>query len=383
MRIRNSKLLLSAVLGLSLVWPAAAIRDDRVFESPNLGLAFFHPKSWIFKQKKHSVEFTIPLYEGKSQAKVEIFENTFRGTADLWQQLQGTAAKSQGAGVEKQWREDYLGVPMLLTKLTYVDRTVEMAAYTGLLYTRTPNKFQFRLAVPRGNFDDAEAIWKAALLTLRTIDGSLPLVEDPPPVEIAEPGKKPKKPKKPDQGKPTDTARVPDAPLKPSVTIVLHPAITAPMKGRFGSEKLEVQLAGQPSILRYEKGWTVTKVGDKLRFTHARASGIVTVDVLSTIDSLSPENQLVSAPSKTLSQFKSVSRREDPAMFRTAAGYRVATVLREGKSEAGDLVLFYGIGSFDNHYWLVEYRSESMKQAKDDLKLIRSLMETLGLQPNL
>lgn len=353
-----------------------AYAEDKLYQNPALGLAMRHPDTWSFKQKKTFSEFTIPIAEGRSQARVEIFENTFRTSAEDWQNLQATVAKDQKRTVERQWIEDILGVPLLLTKVNYMDKGFELSSLGGLLFSKTNVKFQFRLIVPAGNYDEAEQIWKEALLTLRTIDGTLPEPEDPAGAikrPVPRPGKGTPKP-----DKPTSTQAA--EPEKPRPTITMQSNLEKPIKGRFGKGALPMMVSGKEATLRYDSAWTIQKEGERYRASHPKLRGAILLEALTPIDSPEAERQLILAPAKTFGDFKKISKRMDSAPTRTKAGYKLSTVWRDGESTSGTLFVMHAVGSSDENYWLMEYRGASFAAYSAEKKLVESLMETLAIE---
>jgi len=363
------------LLSLLLIVPTLALAGDKLFQSPPHGLAMRHPDNWTFKQKKSFSEFTIPIAEGRSQARVEIFENTFRTTAADWQTLQETVAKDMKRTVERQWSEDLLGVPLLMTKVNYTEKAFEMSSLTGLLFTRTNVKFQFRMVVPAGSYDEAETLWKEALLTLQTIDGNLPQPEDPEGA-IKRPVGKPVKGEKPEKASSTNAA----APEKPRPTIVMHSSLNKPQKSRPGSESLPLTVSGKEATLRFASGWTVEKQGEKFRFSHTKVKGSILVEALTPIDSPEAERQLILAPASTFGAFTKIGKRVDSPAVRTDAGYKLSTIWRDGESAQGPLFILHGVAQGDGNYWLMEYRNTSLKAYSDERKTIEQLMNSLAIE---
>lgn len=371
---------MSLVTPLLLLLTAQQQTSDKVFQSPTLGLSLSHAPTWAFKRKKHSSEFTIPIQDGKSQFRVEIFEAEYRGTIPRWQEIEAMLVSSTKKTLIKQWQEEYLGVPMLLTSSSYTDKNgYELSMQSGLLYTKGPTKFQYRLESPSGVFDEAQQIWKEALLSLRTTDGRVPEVEDPESVvPDVESKKKPKKDRLDPVGKP-DT-RPSDAVVKPTKT----ERITADDFDRgkivLGPQSQKVTVGGKEGELRFAAGWTLKPVeGTGFILTHPKVPIKLTLEAAGVLDAPQPDRALLGLANQTLDLFKTVSSRLDTNPRWTRAGQKLITVKREGVDSAGKAItVVHAVGYLGDYYW-----AGTLVGTPDEFKagqtVINDLFETMAV----
>src|SRR5690242_18114511 len=118
-----------ALLAVSVV-----AQDKAVFRDDHLGLQFEHPKTWKVRKERNGSVFSIPL-DGGTEATLQLFPAKFNDKADQWQLIQVDINRSLKRTVDKQWQEEYLTVPMLLTRSHYEVNGQTVSALVGLLYS--------------------------------------------------------------------------------------------------------------------------------------------------------------------------------------------------------------------------------------------------------
>lgn len=327
---------------LLLVMAVQSVQDKAVYKDNHLGLQFEHPKSWKVRRDRYSAVFEFTV-DGGQTATVQLFSAKYKDTADTYQLIQAEINKSMKRTIDRQWQEEFLGVPMLLTKISYVEGGKPMSTLTGLLYTSYEEKMNFRLTVPAEGAEKAEAAWHDVLLTLRTISGELPDPENP-----DKPAVKPEPPKS---------------------STVLTPK-TVNNKTVRGSVETEFSAGDTKFKLYLPEGWTISG-------TTLKAPGITGTLELNVAVGLPEEagKQLVQAAAGTLSEFQSVSIREDPKPLAAKSGAVVGEVVRIGTSKDHPLVIGHIVGSCEAVYWIVTYRNADVGSYKKDKKELTNLMQ--------
>lgn len=345
--------------------------QTKLFSSPSLGITLTYPKNWRFENKRSFSQFIFPVLDGKSQAKLIILDAEFRDESSAWQTLQADVIKTQKRQLVNQWEETLLSVPLLLTQVQYVDRGVDMTALTGLLYSFTPRKFQFRLEVPTVAFSDADTLWRSVLVSVRTTDGSDLTVERP--------GVPFPKRTKPSKERPTSEDVAPPEPERPPVQYVWKPQ-NAPKRPVVGSERAVGTFQGLSVELAFARGWTCKPDDTGFSLTHPKLSVPLHVDFHSTVTSPPASEYLADHVAAQLLEFAKVAIRQDKPGAYSAAGYRVASVARFGTLNAGGQgARFSAIGELRENYWHLSFAGEVSHWATDS-KLIDELMSTLGVQ---
>ncbi len=157
----------SLLISLTLVATAsqAKSQDLSLLEMPELGLVINHPKNWQVTTVRKSADLKVAIpIEGSSQkAQLELYNIAFNSEKDVWQLGQKAINDRMKREIMRQWEEEFLGVPMLLTKVSFVDKEGPQILLTGLIYSRTGKKMMFRLAASPDDFDKAEFMWREAM----------------------------------------------------------------------------------------------------------------------------------------------------------------------------------------------------------------------------
>lgn len=303
------------------------------FSNPELNFTFTHPKAWkVVTNKKAVSTVTIPIPESRSVATMEIYAVSYRLSSDEWLGMQASVAKNMGHEVVRQWTEDLLNVPLLLTRTQMAGSSGDQTVMQGMLYSATTRKLLFRLVAPTAVFAQAEAEWRALWPSMRTVDGTLPVREDPArTVEPVEPNKLPV--------------------FRPSPVVVIS-KVGVNGEAELGLVAIDCQAAGRTLKLHVPEGWSgVRREDGVIVLSHALLPTPLEVTVLSTLDSDLPARALFRLSAKSLDRYKTVATREEPVARPNKAGALVSFVLRSGQSADGPLRTLDAVGHTGEFYW--------------------------------
>lgn len=390
------KLLLAAGVGVLLVSQALAQDPPKAntpAEAPTLtvpytnfalGLSFDHPAIWklvedpkekkrlldlnIFKKKppKNTLKrasdetlFYIPV--GDRTATLEIFGALYDQTPELWEEVQQQVNSQLNRKIEKQWREEIMGVPLLLTKLSYPDEGETTIALSGLVYSRTPYKLQFRLTAPSIAYDQAEYELRQALQSIKTVQGDLPQAEDP--------------------NNPLTSSAYINKPTKPPKVTVLGSDKPEVVKIKKGEVAIPLTVSERKLVLTLPAGWTFDAPQNGVIVLHNPAvSGTVTVSVYSTLDSDPPEAAIIKASGASLNDYASVALRQEVQRDSSLAGAKLNAVWRTGQASAGTMTTCDAVGATGDNYWVLRYRLQGPPNSKER-KLIEALTDGMSADP--
>jgi hypothetical protein len=316
--------IMALLLGAAL---QAQPADLATYRDRALGLSFQHPKAWTVERGRLFTTFSLPIEEGAS-AQAQLFGAVFRDRAENWQSLQAEINQAQGRTIERQWQEELLGVPMLLTRVAYSEGEQARVLVIGLLYSATA-------AIA----DRAQQQWWEAMLTLRTLSGQLPGEEDP--------------------SKPLEDL----APREPQPVIVLRkPAAEAT------TVRGPVRVAAEGMTLSLPEGWRleggtlqVEGLRGRLRISVGEGAGQVAGDALER------------AASESMAAFATVELRKDQVGAPAQSGALVASVWRRGKGKDGPLVRADYVGLCGDVHWMIRYEAAGLADWNADRSRIAAL----------
>ena len=347
--------------------PAAPTQKVVTFNDAHLGLLFDHPPTWLVEKHKkaHSSKseqgvtvMTLPTASSPNGATLEIFHARFASTPEIWQTVQERSNEQLSRTVDRQWQQDILGVPLLLTRISYTDKGQPTTTLTGLLYTRTHEKMLFRLTGPTPDFDNVQYAFTTAMQTLRTVDGVMPVEEDPDhPLPAAK------------KGDPLPAARIPIM-----QDVKLPKPFVAP-------NTLKLVISARPVVFHYPIDWTVQKVaGTVVTFKGVGLSAPVTLTFQSDLDSDTPSNTLMTLTSQDLSLFDSVALRVDSPPLTNKSGCTVSSVWRTGKTAKGPLYTFQATAQQGDFYLVADFRGTGAESSKEDKKTLEKFLGLVSLQ---
>ncbi|MCW5938770.1 MAG: hypothetical protein KIS64_03855 [Fimbriimonadaceae bacterium] len=315
-----------------------------------LGLTFQYPREWKLTKARLFDEFEIPL-EGGQKATVQLFRAAYRDSQETWQQVQAEVNRTLQRTVVRQWTEEILGAPLLLTKVAYKDQGRDMVSVTGLLYVATVEKLQFRLTSGAEQSDTAEQNWRRALMTLRTVSGELPPAEGPgQKAVVIEP------PKRTTTLKPVDPSKKP-----------VRGQVLVPWKAEGRSFNALLPL-----------GWSL---GDDGRLSNPALTGIVRFAVRPE-SRAAAERAHAETAREGLAEFKSVRVRRDMVARVADSGALTWMTFRDGEAEKGRMAIANWTFHFENLTWTVQYRSATPDSIAVDRRALDALAKALFVEPS-
>jgi hypothetical protein len=320
-----------------------------------LGLSFRKPVEWRVEQGRVQTTFTVPT-QGDDVATIQVFESLYRQTPEQWQEMQLEINDQLGREVEEQWRETLLGVPLLLTRLSYNEAGTSLKTLVGLLYSATDLKLNYRLTAKESDFDFASDEWKEALLTLRTADGALPGTESPDrPFGVAEEENEEEEP-------------VPNA---------FRWELPEPGANReIGPVRESISVGESTFVLTMPENWRVEMRGEERVLVHPDLTR-----PLSLRFGGGDQQAAVSALSRTagqkLSDYETVELREDSAGDFSKSGAWVKSIRRSGTDAEGERVGVDAVGWYDGRFWQVGIVYPSVEEYQDDKRLLEQLFAYL------
>ena len=338
---------------------SANSQDQSLLEMPDLGLAMNHPKDWQISPvgKTRDLKVLIPIQGSSQMALLELFGIPFNSEREVWQLGQKAINERMKREVMRQWEEELLGVPLLLTKINFVDKTGPQILMTGMVYSRTAKKLMFRLSAAPDDFDKAEFIWRETMNTFRTSQPWAP--EDPN--------------QKPD----------PKAPIKnPLPAVITKPnSLDSEVKMVKPPVAVETTVAGRKVELRIPGEWAGKLQEDgSIVLTNPEVGGPVKINMASSLDSDPPQRALLAASSKTLNDFQKVSKRDESLPAKNKAGAMLSSVWRTGLSGQGDLFTCDANVFVSDFYALASFRSTNPGKIGADRKLIEALLQHMTIQ---
>lgn len=326
--------------------------------NPDTGLMFDYPSTWTSVITKTNAKFTIQLPNSGKIGTLEAFAISFRESAERFQELQRQINKDLRREITRQWQEELLGVPVLMTQVDFATEGQSFSSITALVYSATPRKLNFRLTAPAAGFDEALGQYRQLLQSVRTISGADISTEDPsapPPEKTTKP---PTQPPDPPKVLPADSGKA----------------------GRRGEIQVAMSAAGKDLTLFVPKGWTVEQSDAGIVLSRDRLLGTVQVSVFSTLDSPIALRKMNLESGKTIEEFSSIAKREDSTEKRNGAGALVTSARRIGVDGQGkELVVWHAVGASGDYYWLLTYRIKDKKQFGRERGIIEDLMDRLSV----
>ena len=357
----------------------------QTFTDTALGLSFTHPGTWTrvavpppapepggrkpiipnpFKKKsppkkpdEGTVVFSIPGANGAAPSELTIVRASFSGAPEKWQQIQADANRNQKREVERQWQQEILGVPLLLTRIAYTKDGTATTTLTGLLYNAAAYKLLFRLTGPTASFDAAQYEFTQAMQTLRTTDDTLPKVQEP------------DKPVAPPPGAPTPDQK--------------HALFQKPKaKPKVAPNTLNVAVGDKKMLLRVPDGWTLDKFdGNTATLRNPEIKSPLTVKLFPIGTATPPTDALMAAANASFEEYKTVSLREDSPGTPNKAGNPTLTIWRKGEGKSGPLASVDAVVVVGDYYMLIAGRPTPGPDLDAEHKTIQSLIDVLGLEP--
>lgn len=350
---------LAIVVGLMGLQPAEtpqAATGPQTWSSEELGLSLQHPASWTVEKRDISTVFLLPAAPGGDAPIIEIFKVNFRRAADEWQTIQAQQAQVMRRELDRQWQESVLGVPLLMTQISYRDGGLRMVNLNGLLYADTPNKMLFRLTAPSDAYDSALAAWREVLLSLRTLDNQLPTAEDP---------------TRPEQ----DPVETETAPVRPATTVTLRPQGGFNGTPVLGDVGLRTAVGGREVIVRLPTGWVATEVDGGWTLRNAAVPGDVELSLGAEAADMPAIRAFLILTNASLEEFDSVRVRKEPLPKLNRAGASLFVMERYGKKGEEERAIVQAVGGANGFYWQMTYRPASEAAYKGASRLVNDLFD--------
>lgn len=369
---------------LLLAGQQAPTPPDTTFTDAALGLSFSHPATWtpvatpvptapkgkgnrfklpIGKKKKPApgppegmVTFAIPGAGGAAPAELTIVRASFSDAPEKWQTIQADANRNLRRDVERQWQQEILGVPLLLTRIAYTQNGTPTTGVTGLLYNAAPYKLLFRLTGPTEGFDAAQYQFTQAMETLRTTNDALPTAQEP--------------------GKPVAPPVVPGPDAK-------HPIFAKPkVDPKAAPLALPIGIGDRKMLLRVPEGWTLEKIeGDSATLRHPLVKAPVSVRLYASATAPRPTEALTASSNKTLESFKTVDLREDTPGAPNKAGNPVLAIWRRGATEQGPYAAMDAVAVAGDYYLLFAFVPRPGEAMAAERKVVQAMLDAVGLEP--
>ncbi len=310
------------------------------FDHADTGFQFAYPANWTAKKSKNNTKFTFTLPDSKAPIFVEVYAVTFTQDVETWQAVQTNAAKQLKHEMVRQWQEEILTVPMLLSRTSWTEKDVAMTSDFGLIYAEGRRKFAYRLVAPTDQMDRADTAWRGVLQTIKTANSRLPKPFDPKPQ--------------------SENLRRPDAEDK--IFVMKRPKTDIPPAVK-GDQTIESVNGNYTLILRYALPGKATANDKGVAVTVPDVAAAAQVKLYSALDSEPGGRALIKASAVTLDRFKSIGLREEKGPYRNKAGASIAYIWREGLADGGPLYTMDAVGVSGDYYWLLSWSSNDPKSA--------------------
>lgn len=346
--------MLTQLLAIAVLAPIRQEPETVVFTQKQTSLTLTYPKAWKVTNSKNNVKFEFPISESDQTATVEIWPAEFSGTTEIWEAAQAGIVNQMKQTLVKQWQEEILAVPMLLTRSSYKKGEVDFTTDSAMIYGPSFWKFLYRLTARQDVFDKAEYQWRLVLQSLTPVEGGVLTPFDPN-----------RKALNSERGK---------GGVK--TVLVADSKVTKPIKVVLGEQTRSATAGGKSVQLRFAKDWAVEEKDGVLTFSRV-GLGSVQVTIQNTIDSPAPNKAFARAGSSSLSLFTKVDSRAESLPAWSKAGMQVAYLWRTGSAESGFLATLDSVGSLGDFYWLANWKvskadeTRGLESVKEFLQLLR------------
>jgi hypothetical protein len=289
-------------------------------------------------------------------ADLLVMSASFSGAKETWQTAQVDVNADLKRTVDRQWEQEILGVPMLLTRITFSENGTSKTTLTGLLYDDSANKLLFRLTGPTSDFDKAQYQFTEAMQTLRTTNNALPTAQDP------------------------DHPGAPIAPVDRDLKHVLYAPLPPP-KPILAPVAIPLVVSTKNVILRVPRGWSARNVsGAEFELRSIDLPYPIKVHVYSVLDSDPPAIALSKASAESLADFTTVATRHDSPIENNLADCLVTSVFRDGSSAKGRLMSYNALGKSGDFYFIASATPRPDDTVESQKKTLARLLEYVSLE---
>ncbi|MEQ1821252.1 MAG: hypothetical protein ABL949_01960 [Fimbriimonadaceae bacterium] len=332
-----------------------------VFNQKQTSLLFSYPKAWKATTNKLNTKFEFPISDSDQTATVEIWPAEFSGTKEVWETTQSTIVTQLKQTLVKQWQEEILTVPMLITRSTNLTDEVAYTTDSAMIYGPSFWKFLYRLKARSDVFDRADYQWRLVLQSLRPEAGGSLTPFDP--------NRKPLNSEKSRRG---------------GSTTILSPTSNAkPAKIVLGEGTQTVTAGGKELILRFPKDWTVKSSSEgesSWVFSRPGVQPGIVVTVQSIVDSPNASRAFARKGALSLDLFSKVVARTESLPTPSKSGMQVAHLFRSGEAaQQPFLATLDSVGSLGDYYWLAHWRVTDKSELKH-LESIKDLLQILRIE---
>jgi hypothetical protein len=318
--------------------------DTKDYSNVQADIKLRYPSEWSLKRDKSADRFEFKA--GGKTVMVEVMAIPMNYPAGHWQQVNAEINTSSTRAVLRQWEEEYLGVPMLFTRVRDIGKGEPIVILSGLMMSNRPNKFLFRVETVEGAASLAEDEWKKVLLSADTISGKLPSESLPAPTG-------------------TNTTTTPPAQDNPGKIHILGPKSGAPEKPVRGEAKLPID--EQRGLSLYlPKEWQLQESGlvngsTVVKFRHGVA------------DEPAARKEWLKDCGSLLSRLSAVSSRTESEPAYTKAAFHGSVLERLGASESGAEMQWIAYGWATGYYYTLSWTGTetAYKSAKPNLEKLR------------
>lgn len=298
-------------------------QETREFKDKDMDLAFQYPREW--KVKKISFGQAFEFKVDGQPCEVRLINMDMEYPADLWQKSVSDIALNRNQTVERQWEEELLGVPLLLSRLFDETSGNPTTTLVGLLFSNAKNKLNFRVEAPTPVFTQAEQLWRNVLATARPLSGQLP-------------GQAGTKTPEPSTTTTTNT--------KEPKAVVIGGKKNTTVEYKTAPTRLLVDTSA--TIFGYfPDGWTISDA----KATHPGIKG--TIEVTAGTGAKDTARKLwLSLAGRRLGEMDSVAARQDKSNIINTAGYETFSIWRKGPKDGSEVAHFVASGWKDGLYWV-------------------------------
>lgn len=345
-------------LGLSFDYPPDWKKSKVVIKNTTK-FQLTDPKSWRPSKTENTTRFLMPLPGVDERGVLEIYSIQFNADTDIWQNSQRDINAQLKRTVLRQWQEEILGVPLLMTKIESNDKGEKLITETGMVYSATPRKLVFRVYASPDNFDKADAAWRQVMQSIRTVDGTLPSAEDP-------------------------NRKLTQAELNPGS--FRKTIWTAPQPPKVPLEKgavaAEITRGGKKVQFLVPAGWKVQQNADgTFTLTSPVLTGAVKVAVQSDVDSDPAGKALIHASGASLDPFTKVLKREEKGPFVSRSQMNVIWIFRNGLAGAKPHFSYDAAGQSGDYYWVATWSGDDAGGATKDRHALDALVDVMSVEP--
>lgn len=323
-------------------------QDTKVYDNKVADIKFNYPSAWSLKRDRLYDELTFKV-DGRPVI-VQLMATEMNYPKEHWQEVTKDVNLQNDRQVTKQWEEELLGVPLLLTRVRDAKQTEPQIIFTGLLYGARPQKFLFRMYAPESVAAAAEQQWYSVLLTSNTISGKLPSETIP------------------NNG---TNATVEPQPGEVKVSI-LKPEVNKPDKPTWGSNNLLVD--SQRGLHFYAPAdWTFNEGQLALRDVRLK----LTVDLGS---EQTARSAWLKACGQALDRLDKVGKRSETDPGFTKAAFHGAAMTRAGESGSEQRMQWIAYGWSSGNYFILEWNG-TLAQFESAQPMLKELYQVAAVAP--